>query len=375
MSDNRSDKATSADPPATRDSAGSPMDRPTGELPRFGDTSEIGDRTGRILDPHDDSDTGIGPALPRYRDDPASGSFVARPADPPIGSSSVPDTSPGLSFGDYAGPTEAIPAPSAPTGPTVPIPADSAQRDQFGRLNNRRRGRERAAAARAEAEGLTVPIDAHGNPAESDVPRGRRFSGPTGADELEAARRASKRGTTDVGLLVLRVALGVILVGHGAQHLFGLWGGPGLGGFQKFLANSGPDGDPTLGFHHYVEVLAVANGVVELVGGVMLVVGVLTPIAASGALGAMIVAALYKLTLGGTGFEFFAAKSGIELELMLGCAAVGVLLAGPGRLSLDYGRGWARRPHAGSVAWLLAGIAGGVVIWIVFNGADPLVKH
>ncbi len=345
------------------------MDRATGELPRFGETSDVGDRTGRILDPHDDSDTGIGPALPRQRGQWEQGTGAVGGAPGAEGGGwHAPDTAPGPVFGDYAGPTEAF--------PTTQVASPAPDRDDFGRLNSRRRGRERAAAARAEAEGLTVPIDAHGNPEQRPTQRigRRRFAGPV-ADELEAARKASKRGTTDLGLLVLRVTLGLLMAAHGAQHLFGVWGGPGLHGFQQFLENSGPNGNPTLGFHHYTNILAIANGVVELGGGVMLVVGVLTPIAASGVLGVMIVASLYKLTLGGAGLQLFAAKGGIELEAMLGMAAVAVLLAGPGRLSLDFGRGWARRPHAGSVVWLLIGIAGGVVIWVVFNGADPLLAH
>ncbi|MET9327994.1 DoxX family protein [Tsukamurella sp. NPDC003166] len=366
--------------------AGSPYDfSSTGDLPRFGERHPTG---GFVLDPHDDSDTGIGPVLPRYRDEPAG----TAPASASASASGTQDTPPAAPSGDDA-PTAAVPdtsdlaaAIASASAATAAISASgtpdaapvagragalsSEERDEFGKRYNRRRGRERAAQARAEAEGIPLETAAT---EEIAPPQGRRFGKPVGdaSAELDEARKAARRGTTDLGLLVLRVAVGVILAAHGVQKLFGIWGGPGIDGFARYLQNGN---DPSVGFQRFTKVLSIGTGVIELGGGAMLVLGLLTPIAAAGAVGVMLSAGLFKLTTAGHGFVFFA-PNGVEYELMLVLAAVAILLAGPGRLSLDFGRGWARRPHAGSVIWLVVAVAGAVTVWVLLNGANPLVKR
>jgi putative oxidoreductase len=379
------------------------------ELPRFGERAPTG---GFVLDPHDDSDVGIGPALPRIRGAAESSAAESSGAEPtaaestaaesaaaptrvnpaaettvnrvePAAASPLSDlitpppplgTAPDTAETELPSLHDAVavdPVGSTGTGGTGPgnTGASSDDRDRFGLENNRRLGRERAAAARAAAE----PASAVDLSAETEVmPKGKRFGRPAATDDhLDAARKAARRGTTDLGLLLLRVTVGLLVAAHGAQKLFGVWGGPGINGFQQFLQHSA---DPSVGFHQFTKVLAVATGIIELGGGVMLVIGVLTPIAASGVLGVMISASVFKLAVGGHGFELFAPK-GIEYELLLTVATATILLAGPGRLSLDYGRGWSRRPAWGSAAWLLIGVAGAVVIWFWLNGANPLAKH
>ncbi|GAA1070433.1 DoxX family protein [Tsukamurella spumae] len=352
-----------------------------GELPRFGERHPTG---GFVLDPHDDSDTGIGPVLPRYRDEPAGTAPAASSSGPqdtppaaPSGddarTTAVPDTSDlAAAITAASAATAAISTSGTSDGPVADQAAalSSEERDEFGKRYNRRRGRERAAQARAEAEG--IPLESAATE-EIAPPQGRRFGKPVGdvSAELDEARRAARRGTTDLGLLVLRVAVGVILVAHGVQKLFGIWGGPGIDGFARYLQNGN---DPSVGFERFTKVLSIGTGVIELGGGAMLVLGLLTPIAAAGAVGVMLSAGLFKLTTAGHGFVFFA-PNGVEYELMLVLAAVSILLAGPGRLSLDFGRGWARRPHVGSVIWLLVAIAGAVAVWVLLNGANPLVKR
>ncbi|MBE7161895.1 MAG: DoxX family protein [Williamsia herbipolensis] len=190
-------------------------------------------------------------------------------------------------------------------------------------------------------------------------------------DELAAAQAAARRGTTDLGLLALRVAVGLIAMAHGAQKLFGWWNGPRLSGFEAFLANNP---NPDIGFRgDATKPLAIVGALSESLGGLMLVLGLLTPIAGAAVLGVMIIAATYKATLAG-GVWFFAsgqAGPGIEYEVFLGIAAAVIILTGPGRISLDFGRGWATRPFVGSVAWLVIGIAAPVAIWILLNGTNP----
>lgn len=182
----------------------------------------------------------------------------------------------------------------------------------------------------------------------------------------------ARRGTLDLGLLLLRVTVGLIAMAHGAQKLFGWWNGPRLSGFEDFLINSS---DTAIGFNpDAAKPLAILGAVSELLGGLMLVLGLFTPIGAAAVLGVMIIATAFKSTLAG-GVWFFAsgqAGPGIEYEVLLAVCAAAIILCGPGRYSLDGTRGWARRPLWGSVAALLLGIAAGVAVWILFNGTNPL---
>ncbi len=202
--------------------------------------------------------------------------------------------------------------------------------------------------------------------------RRRKRADPTLVEEeLAEAAKAGRRGTTDLGLLVLRVAVGLIAMAHGSQKLFGWWNGPRLSGFENFLLNSP---NPDIGFSgDAAKPLAIVGALSESLGGLMLVLGLLTPIAGSAVLGVMIIAATYKATLAG-GVWFFASGQngpGIEYEVFLGIAAAVIILVGPGKIALDFGRGWSTRPYIGSVAWLVVGIAAPVAIWIVFNGTNP----
>lgn len=179
----------------------------------------------------------------------------------------------------------------------------------------------------------------------------------------------TRRGTLDAGLLLLRLAVGLIAMAHGAQKLFGWWSGPGLNGFEAFLANAD---NPALGFApQATRVLSIIGPAVETGGGLLLVVGLLTPLAASGLLGTMILAATYRVTLHGS-FSFFAPADGVEYELLLAVCAAALILTGPGRFALDARWGWSRRPMWGSLAMLVIGIAGAIAAWVVFNGARPL---
>ncbi len=108
----------------------------------------------------------------------------------------------------------------------------------------------------------------------------------------------------DAGLLVLRVVLGVIFAAHGAQKLFGSFNGPGLKG--------------TAGFHEQLGIrspfaMAVLAGLAEFVGGLLVAVGFLTPLAAAALIVTMVVAALTVHVKNG----FFAQTGGYEFNLAL----------------------------------------------------------
>ncbi|MDO3648022.1 DoxX family protein [Nocardia mangyaensis] len=147
---------------------------------------------------------------------------------------------------------------------------------------------------------------------------------------------------SDIGLLVLRVVFGGLFAAHGAQKLFGWFGGNGLDatidGFTKMGYNPG-------------ELFGTLAGLTEFVGGLALLLGLCTPLAAAAILGTMINAIYIKLDDGLLG------SGGYELALLYAVAAITLAFTGPGRLSLDHGRPWARR----GLVWGGAAVALGIV--------------
>src|SRR2546429_2164008 len=125
------------------------------------------------------------------------------------------------------------------------------------------------------------------------------------------------------GILLLRLAVGLTVAAHGAQKLFGAFGGHGLEGTAQFLES--------LGFRPG-RLHAWALGAGELVGGIMLATGLLTPLGAAAVIGVMAVAALVVHRPQG----FFAQNGGYEYPVTLALAAAAVAFTGPGRLSIHH---------------------------------------
>jgi putative oxidoreductase len=126
----------------------------------------------------------------------------------------------------------------------------------------------------------------------------------------------------DVALLVLRVVVGLYLFGHGAQKLFGWFGGPGLAGTEGWLRS--------VGFRP-ARLWALNAGLAEAAGGALLVLGFLNPIGSLAIAAAMLVA-IIAVHLGK---GLFAATGGPELPVVNLAAVAAVALAGTGRYGLD----------------------------------------
>lgn len=143
------------------------------------------------------------------------------------------------------------------------------------------------------------------------------------------------------GPAVLRLAVGTVFVAHGAQKLFGVWGGPGLSGTAAFMGQLGlGPGLP----------LALLVGIVELAGGLMLILGALTLYAAL-ALAIDMGVAIWKIHLA-AGFFL---PSGYEFAVALLGALISLMLTGPGVFSIDGRRARSAEAEAYGRARLRAG--------------------
>lgn len=190
---------------------------------------------------------------------------------------------------------------------------------------------------------------------------------PAEVDEDEHDDRLNdvgRRGTQHLGLLVLRAGLGVVLGAHGLQKLFGWWGGSGVSGFRNSLTDVG---------YQHADILAYVSAGGELVAGVLLVLGLFTPLAAAGALAFLINGLLATISVRPhtRNFSFFLPE-GHEYQITLIAMAAAVILCGPGRYGLDARRGWAHRPFIGSFVALLGGIGAGIGVWVALNGMNPI---
>lgn len=153
----------------------------------------------------------------------------------------------------------------------------------------------------------------------------------------------------EIGLLLVQVVVGLLVAGHGAQKLFGAFGGPGLEGFRGFVSSLGL---------RPARPLAVAAGASELIGGGLLALGLATPLAAVLIVATMVVAA-------GTahaGKGVWITDGGWELPLVYGTIAVGLAFSGAGPWSLDAAIGWDVAGLAWGVGALVLGVVGGASV-------------
>jgi putative oxidoreductase len=153
------------------------------------------------------------------------------------------------------------------------------------------------------------------------------------------------------GLLIIRLALGLLLFAHGTQKLFGWYGGYGLDGTGGFFESVG---------HKPGRLMAGIAGISEAGGGLLLVLGLFTPLGAAMVVGTMIVAAVSVHAPNG----LWATNGGYELPLINAMVGAGLGFTGAGAWSADHAFNipWSRGAGAGMLALFLAGSASAVTL-------------
>lgn len=132
--------------------------------------------------------------------------------------------------------------------------------------------------------------------------------------------------SVSLGLLILRAVVGLTLAGHGAQKLFGWWGGSGMDGWTQMVTKlrirpAAP----------WAWIAALS----EFGGGILLALGLLSPLGTFAIAGAMLVAIATVHWPNG----FWNVKRGYEFNLTLLASVTALALTGPGRYSLDQALG------------------------------------
>ncbi|MFD6672985.1 DoxX family protein [Rhodococcus zopfii] len=144
----------------------------------------------------------------------------------------------------------------------------------------------------------------------------------------------------DVALLLVRLVLGATMIAHGVNH----WvGGGRIAGTARWFSG--------LGLRNGT-LQAWTSVVVEIGAGVLVILGLLTPLACAAVISVMLVAGLLAHRPNG----FFVFKEGYEYVLVLGVVALALALAGPGEISID------SAADIAIVGWAGGGIALGVGI-------------
>jgi putative oxidoreductase len=175
----------------------------------------------------------------------------------------------------------------------------------------------------------------------------------------------------DLAMAVLRIVIGVLFIGHGAQKLFGAFGGAGLRGTAQTFENIGL----RPGRLH-----AYAAGTAEFSGGLLLALGLFVPFAAAALIGVMTAAIVAVHGRNGV----WATENGFEYNLVLIAAAFALAGAGPGSWSVDSAFGFETAGAGWALAALAVGLAGGCAAVLSGSlrpvnrggrGHDPVPHH
>jgi putative oxidoreductase len=162
-------------------------------------------------------------------------------------------------------------------------------------------------------------------------------------------------GNMDIALLIARLLIGLGVAAHGAQKLFGWFGGGGINKTGEFFVKLG---------WNQGRFFATAAGLGEFGGGLLVALGFLSPIGPAVIIMVMLVAILTVHMRNG----FFATNNGFELPMANATGAFLLAFTGPGTYSLDYFLGLLRFA-SGRNSWIAVGVA------VLMGVANALVRR
>jgi putative oxidoreductase len=162
----------------------------------------------------------------------------------------------------------------------------------------------------------------------------------------------------DIGLLALHAVPGLLFAGHGAQKLFGLFGGHGIDGTGGFFESLGLRPG---------RVHATAAGAAELGGGLLLLLGLLVPLAAAVLIATMLTASLTAHR----GKGVWNSNGGWELPLVFATVAFALAGVGGGDISLDNALGL----DVAGTWWALAALGAGLLGSIGALASGRFAEH
>ena len=161
----------------------------------------------------------------------------------------------------------------------------------------------------------------------------------------------------NLGLLILRVVVGATMIAHGVNHV---WRGGKIAGTGRWFAS--------LGMQPGVLHAWLASGT-ELVAGSMLILGLLTPLAAGACAGVMLVAWIVNHRK--NGFFIFRPGEGYEYVMNLFFACLAIAFVGAGEWSLDEALDTHFSDWWGLVAGLVVGVGGTIALLVTFWRPPP----
>jgi putative oxidoreductase len=162
-------------------------------------------------------------------------------------------------------------------------------------------------------------------------------------------------GEIDAGLAILRFTVGPVMAGHGAQKLFGWFGGSGPDGTGQWMESVGlRPGRP----------MAAMSGVCETTGGLLLSLGLLNPVGPTVILGVMLVAIATHASQG-----VWSQQGGYEYPMTVAAIATALAFTGPGDVSLDHAFGADRVGYGWGMVAVVAAMAAAAPVLLRRAGA------